>query len=1004
MSQGLHMQRYFTNEKIHPFDVVAWDVGDVVIQGKDGPVFEACEVEFPDFWSQRARDIVASKYFRVVDVDGPRETSVKEMLERVVYTIASWGYNDCYFDAHNARNPRSGLLYSPHADTFRAELMDILLHQYASFNSPVWFNVGIQEKPQTSACFTVDVQDSMESILDWYRQEGMIFKGGSGCGVNLSPLRSVNSPLSSGGVASGVMSFMKVADANAGAIKSGGSTRRAAAMRILNIDHPEIEAFIRCKVDAEKLAHVLMQNGYGNGIEGGAYDNVPWQNANNSVSVHNLFMRYATRPDPTVELTSAQDMLRTIAEAAWECGDPGLFFLDTVNEWNTTPHRGSIISSNPCGEFLQPPNSACNLASINLLKFLKDDNTFDTDAFCHTVDIMVTAMDILIDRSSYPTEAIAQHSRDYRPIGLGYSNLGALLMAKGLPYDSEEGRHLAGAITSLMTGQAYRQSAELAEVRGAFTGYTQNCEAMREVLYRHYISAVTAFDREDASTEVKRIGFESLSRWESVGNAGRKEGFRNCQVTCLAPCGTISFMMDCDTTGIEPCLGLVTTKKLVGGGEVKMVNGVVDRAMRSLGYSNDARRAWSEAMCDDRPFFYGETDLRMREGGRQVFATALGDNPISWQGHIKMVAEVQPFISMGISKTINMPHESTVQDVFDAYVMAWKSGLKAIAIYRDGSKGVQPVTVARSVETQNQCDAMVNAAVRARQQHEARLEDLIGMAEGVQPVVGTNNEESLDRHPPLERTEYTFPPFDSPSLHFDSPSLHRMRLPDERKSITHKFTVNAHEGYLTVGCYDNGSPGELFVRMSKEGSTLGGLMDAWATMVSIALQYGVPLDVITQKFRDTQFEPRGFTGNPEIRMVSSILDYIARWLEQKFPVTTEKKEETRPEQEEKARAILAQTTENTPAYLQSTTAWSLPQEKKKDVLRATQEERKTLCMAAIFGKRNEGRYLGHNFWLEEHVHGNSTGDLPLCSACGGMMQRAGSCQVCTVCGTTTGCA
>ena len=988
----LNISRYFTTEDVHPFDAVAWEVGDVVIQGKDGPVFEAKGVQFPAFWGQRARDIVASKYFRVVD--GEKETSAKQMLTRVVDTISGWGYHDRYFGDDTS-------------DIFVCELTHILLNQYASFNSPVWFNVGVQECPQTSACYILDVEDSMESILEWYRQEGMIFKGGSGSGVNLSKIRPKGAPLSGGGTSSGVMSFARVADANAGAIKSGGTTRRAAKLLVLDVNHPDIEEFIQCKVDAERLASHLMEIGYGNGIEGGAYDNVPWQNANNSVNVSDIFMANATAEDGvhTTRVSQAYVMLQKIAAASWECGDPGLFFRDTINAWHTTPGNGRIVSANPCGEFLRPPNEACNLASINLLKFLKDDGAFDIPAFCHTVDILITAMDILIDRSSYPTETIAQNSKDYRPLGLGYSNLGAFLMAQGLPYDSDAGRALAASITALSTGRAYKRSAEIAKVKGAFTGYAQNSDTMLAVIERHRKLAESLKNSSEHA-----INHCANDTWSALaGHALCSAGFRNCQVTVLAPCGTISFMMDCDTTGVEPCIGLVTTKKLVGGGEVQMVNGIVARALRAL-------VAYPERTIDAQI-----KDLRTRGAfvckseHISVFATALGDNAISWQGHIKMVSAVQPFLSGGCSKTINMPHDSTVQDVFDAYVMAWRSGLKAISIYRDGSKGTQPVTVSGP--------AMSAAA------HLAKL-------------VSLKPQQELDEHkntsPPMPtEEEWSFPKLTEEewALLEDAPSA-RKRLPAERKSITHKFTINAHEGYLTVGLYDNGSPGELFLRMSKEGSTLSGLIDAWATMVSIALQYGVPLDVITSKFKDTQFDPRGFTGNPEIKTSSSVLDYISRWLENKFL-------HDKRVQQELERAGVNGDRNHLPfeTFLTS----------KDAALQETKEDRSIALARTLMGARHEGRKTeaAAHFWLEEFADSSKThqdntepernrfevmvayavkarqqrearmhnffglgeqvrlggnGALTLCFECGGMTQRAGSCCVCTVCGTSTGCA
>ena len=936
---GLTIQRYFTSENQHPFDAVAWEVRDAVITGKDGTsVFEARGVEFPTFWSQRATDIVASKYFRVVN--GERETSVKQMFMRVVNTIAGWGLSDSYFAGDGSTN------------IFRQELIHILLNQYACFNSPVWFNVGVQDRPQTSACYVLDVEDSMESILEWYRQEGMIFKGGSGSGVNLSKIRAKGFPLSNGGIASGVMSFARVADANAGAIKSGGYTRRAAKLLVLDVDHPEIEDFIMCKVEAERLARKLIELGYGNGVEGGAYDQVPWQNANNSVSIPDIFMEAITRGR---EDTWSAATFHKIAAAAWECGDPGLFFKDTINAWHTTPSRGPIVSANPCLEVLQSPNTACNLASLNLLKFLKDDGSFDIPAFIHTVDIMITAMDIMIDRSSYPTEVIAQNSRDYRPLGLGYANLGALLMAKGLPYDSDEGRTLAASITALMTGEAYTQSARLAKVKGAFTGFNNDRRTMHNIIDKHRDVIITHRQNGDELWQHAEMAWNRASASCLIGE--HDAGFRNCQVSVLAPCGTISFMMDCDTTGVEPCLGLVTTKKLVGGGEITMVNGVVGRAFKTLGYEEEFIKQQCEFLAKHGLFDGNALPQKwFGEDHAHVFDTAFGDSVISWRGipwhgHIKMVATVQPFISGGISKTINMSNGSTVQDVFDAYVMAWKMGLKSISIYRDGSKGVQPITVHTTPTEDEVAAGLVGylAGIEREQKNAAALAWL-------------NADEKEESSTLTE--EDCFPPT----------TLQRRRLPDERRSITHKFTINIHEGYLTVGLYDDGSPGELFVRMSKEGSTLGGLMDAWATTMSIALQYGVPLDVLVTKFKDGQYEPRGFTSNPDIRTTSSITDYIVRWLELKFG----KQDGNETEIAMLHKKILTDTD----------AAWGTY----------------GVPLPVPFDQMVQSGRVAYDLHAERvRKFASANGALPLCSECGNMTIHNGSCCVCTVCGTTTGC-
>lgn len=818
-NQGLVIPRVFSSPDTHPFDKVDWEKRDAVIADKDGKlVFEMLGVEVPSFWSQRATDIVASKYFRVVD--GSRETSVHAVIERVTDRIAVWGGEDGYFD------PETTWL-------FKRELAHILLHQIASFNSPVWFNVGVQDHPQTSACFILAVEDNMPSIVEWYKQEAMIFKGGSGAGINLSKLRAANAPLSNGGTASGPLSFMRVADTSAGAMKSGGGTRRAATMRILNWNHPDIEAFISCKVKEELKAQALIDAGFDAGLEGEAYASVAFQNANHSVGVSDVFMTRAQG------INEDEKLINQIACAAWACGDPGLFFTDTINNWHTCPRSGPITSSNPCSEFVFLDNSACNLASINLLKFLNTDGTFDTDSFIHTVNILITAMDILIDRSSYPTEKIAETSKNFRPLGLGYSNLGATLIARGVPYDSDEGREFAAEVTATMTAAAYAQSARLAQVKGPFAGFERNEDAMRAVLEKH--EALTP-------TWAHRVF------WRDTHALSAEHGFRNAQVTLLAPTGTISFMMDCETTGIEPCLGLVTTKKLVGGGELTMTNGVVKDGVDP-----------------------------------KVYQCALGPNALPWQAHVRMVAAVQPHLSGSVSKTINMPADCTVEDVKQAYLMAWELGLKTISVYRDGCKGVQPVTV-------------------------KDFEPKIGPI----PLI-------------VDGKEITPEMLQGPT---------RRRLPDTRTSLTHKFSVGGHEGYVTVGLYDDGKPAELFIRMAKEGSTLGGLMDALGASLSLALQHGIPLAVFTDKLKHTRFEPMGFTGNSAIPQAQSIVDYLARWLESRFisphPPSTP-----------------------TPAYLTSTTSWSLT--------------------------------------------GKTVSDTPPCPECGMLTVRQGSCCYCLACGTSTGC-
>lgn len=875
---------YFTNENAKPFEDVNWEVRDAVITGRDGEiVFEARGVEFPSFWSQRTTDIVASKYFRMVG--GKREHSVRQIIERVAGSITRWGELDGYFAGQDS-------------EQFYRELVHILLHQYAAFNSPVWFNVGVADVPQTSACYILDVDDSVESILEWCRQEALIFKGGSGAGTNLSKLRHKNAPLSNGGTASGPVSFMRVGDTVGGVMKSGGGTRRAAKMIILNADHPDIREFIWCKVLAERMAKTLAQAGHKDGLEEEVRDFIPFQNANNSVSVVDAFMEqaYTSRDSPEHAL------LLEIAQAAWECGDPNLFFYSQINTWHTTPSRGPIVSSNPCSEFLRPPDESCNLASLNLLKFLKADNSFDIPAFEHTTCIMTTALDILIDRSSYPTEAIRQNSRDFRPLGLGYANLGALLMAKGLPYNSDEGRSYAASVTSLITGRAYAQSGRLAEVKGAFAGFLANGHDMQRVIgmHRHH-----AYNQGEAP-----LNIAAMHAWDEAYAAVLCSGFRNCQVSVLAPVGTIGFMMDVDTTGIEPCLGLITHKKLIGGGEISMVNGVVHRALETLGYEAAEAEKLCAAIYDGKPFA-GRTEHDA------VFATALGDNTISWQGHVKMVAAVQPFISGGISKTINMPAESTVQDIYDAYVMSWQLGLKSVAVYRDGCKNVQPVTVTK-IDTRPQ---FMPEHFLVRPEYEERARAILNT--------------KLPETPRAQRT----------------------RLPDDRSSLTHKFSIAGHEGYMTVGLYPDGQPGELFLRMAKEGSTVSGLMDTIGILTSLCLQHGVPLKTLTDKLCGTHFEPAGVTGNKRIRFAKSVVDYVFRWLSGKFVPVSQTE------------------LERSTALWHNEVTWALDP---------------AVADAQPVGMTGEGRLIET--------------DAPACAECGQLMtRRTGSCFVCDVCGSSAGC-
>ncbi len=815
--KGLTIERRFTKPGIDPFDEVEWERRTAVITDERGRVvFEQNDVEVPDFWSQLATNVVVSKYFRGQLGAPERETSVRQVIVRVVDTLTEWGRQLNYF-----ATPAD-------ADAFRDELKYLLLHQYGAFNSPVWFNVGIEPRSQCSACFIVSVEDAMESILDLAKTEGMIFKFGSGSGSNLSKLRGSQEYLSGGGHASGPVSFMRGFDAFAGVIKSGGKTRRAAKMVILNIDHPDIVEFIECKANEEKKAWALIEAGYDPGfnVPGGAYDSVYFQNANHSVRVTDEFMRaveedreWHTTARTTGEVLGtyrARDLFRKIAEAAWVCGDPGLQFHDTTNKWHTVKNSGQIEASNPCSEFVFLNDTSCNLASINLLKFRLPNGDFDIDAFRAAVRIFITAQEIIVDNSAYPTEKIADNSHNFRPLGLGYANLGALLMSLGLPYDSDAGRAYAAAITALMHGEAYRQSAIIArDCGGPFPAFELNRAPMLEVMRMH------ADALNDIQAEYAPPALMNAARavWQETRQLGEQYGYRNAQVTVLAPTGTISFMLDCDTTGIEPDIALVKYKALVGGGVLKIVNTTVPLALQQLGYNSEEIEAITRYI-DENDTIEGAPYLKPEHLPvfDCAFRPAKGVRSLAPMAHVKMMAAVQPFLSGAISKTVNVPNDATPEDIEQIYLEAWKLGLKAIAIYRDGSKRTQPLSTKKPEE-------------------QAQVEG--------------------------ER-------------------LVRRRLPDERKSITHKFSVAGHEGYITVGMYEDGTPGEIFLTMAKEGSVISGLMDAFATAISLALQYGVPLEKLVEKFSYTRFQPSGFTNNPQIPVATSIVDYIFRWLAMKF--------------------------------------------------------------------------------------------------------------------------
>ncbi len=814
---GLKIPQFFTRPQRHPYEEVEWEVRKAVIMGADGnPVFEQDNVEVPATWSQTATNIAAQKYFRGPLGTPERERSVKQLVDRVVDTITMWGQEQGYF-----RSERD-------AEVFNWELKHLMVHQKAAFNSPVWFNVGVDLQPQCSACFINSVEDTMDSILKLVHTEGMLFKWGSGTGTNFSSLRSSKEKLSGGGTASGPVSFMRGFDSFAGVIKSGGKTRRAAKMVILNIDHPDIVEFIESKAAEERKAWTLIGGGYNGSFDGEAYSSVFFQNANHSVRVTNEFMRaveedweWHTRAvtDPTKVLGTyrAKDLMRKIAEAAHQCGDPGLQFDSTINEWNTCPNSGRINASNPCSEFMFLDNSACNLASMNLRKFQMEDGELDIEAFTRAVDLLILAQEIVVDKARYPTEKITRNSKKFRPLGLGYANLGALLMSRGLPYDSEPGRAYAAAITALMTGRAYLQSARIAgAATGPFAEFPKNRTPFLRVLEKHR----AALDQVDAHLVPYELMQAAREAWSAAIEEANTHGVRNAQVTLLAPTGTIGFFMDCDTTGIEPDIALVKYKQLVGGGTMKLVNGSVRPALRRLGYTEGE----IEGICaylEERGTIEGAPGLK--EEHLPVFDCALrpanGQRSIHYMGHLRMMAAVQPFLSGAISKTVNLPNEVTVEDIEDVYLQAWKLGLKAVAIYRDGSKKTQPVVLSKANTSQT----------------------VQGQQEALAPV--------------------------------------RRRLPQTRMSVTHKFEVAGHEGYLTVGYYDDGEPGEIFIKMAKEGSMASGLLDGLAMTMSVAIQHGVPLKLLCDKFKHTRFEPSGFTNNPDIPMATSLLDYIGKWLE-----------------------------------------------------------------------------------------------------------------------------
>jgi ribonucleoside-diphosphate reductase alpha chain len=938
---GIEIDRYFTKPGVDVYDTCEWELRNAAISNESGGVvFEQKDVEMPKFWSQMATNVVVSKYFRGHIGTPDRETSVRQLIGRVVRTITQWGREGGYFATEGD------------GDTFRDELTHILLYQMAAFNSPVWFNVGIEEKPQCSACFINSVKDTMDSILGLAKTEGMLFKYGSGTGSNLSNIRSSRELLAGGGTASGPVSFMRGYDAFAGVIKSGGKTRRAAKMVILNADHPDIVDFIESKEKEERKAWALIEAGYDGAFNapGGAYDSVHFQNANHSVRVTDEFMRayekdgdWSTRavtdPRQITGTFKARQLMRRMAESAWVCGDPGMQFDTTVNDWHPCPNTDRINASNPCSEYMFLDDSACNLASLNLMKFYSEAKGFDVEAYRAALRVVITAQEIVVDYASYPTPAIEKNSHAFRPLGIGYANLGALLMARGVAYDSEDGRHWAAAITSILSGESYKQSARIAEKLGPFAGYAENREPFLRVIDKHRRSAY----RLDVRSLPADLADAACKVWDEAYALGQQHGYKNAQISVLAPTGTIAFMMDCDTTGIEPDIALVKYKKLVGGGMLKIVNNTVPTALKRLGYDAKQTKEIVEYINENDTI---EGAPHLLEAHLSVFDCAFkpanGTRSIHYMGHLKMMSAVQPFISGAISKTINMPNSATVEEIEQAYYEAWKMGLKAVAVYRDGCKRSQPLSTGKE-----------------KQQLEA-----LGIA----------------------------------------PTAIRRKLPDERESITHKFSIGGHEGYITVGKYEDGSPGEIFITMAKEGSTISGLMDSFATMTSLALQHGVPLQLLVDKFTHTRFEPSGFTKNPEIPMTKSIMDYIFKWLAIKF-LDRESQQHAGVILREDAAPSVPQSSGPSSSNLSAPTASDL------SFLDRVTSATSTPVPTAVSTSVDSGKVVGFVMPAKNADGVNSAKhgtflyqqDAPSCSDCGEIMVRNGACYKCLNCGSTSGC-
>ncbi len=955
---GLKVRRVNTSPGVHPYDEVTWELRDVVMTNwRDGSVnFEQRGVEFPDFWSVNAANIVTSKYFRGALGSSAREWSLRQLIDRVVRTYGAAGTENGYFAS------------AADAEVFEHELTWMLLHQVFSFNSPVWFNVGTSAPQQVSACFILSVDDTMESILNWYREEGLIFKGGSGAGLNLSRIRSSKELLSSGGTASGPVSFMRGADASAGTIKSGGATRRAAKMVVLDVDHPDIVDFVETKSREERKIRALRDAGFDMDLGGRDIVSVQYQNANNSVRVTDEFMRAviddtdfdlrARLDGRTVETVSARSLFRTIAQAAWDCADPGIQYDDTINDWHTCPESGRISASNPCSEYVHLDNSSCNLASLNLMRFLRKDLSFDTDAFVAAVELIITAMDISICFADFPTPEITRVSRMFRQLGVGYANLGALLMATGRAYDSEGGRAMGAAITSLMTATAYRRSAELAATLGAYDGFARNADAHRRVIRKHAAATDTV---RTVGTDDARVLAVAVREWERAQNVGEKHGWRNAQVSLLPPTGTIGLAMDCDTTGIEPDLALVKMKKMVGGSSMRIVNQTVPAALRALGYAEETVEAIVEYIAEhghviDAP--------GLRREHYEVFDCAIGDRAISPMGHIRMMAAVQPFLSGAISKTVNMPASAAVEDIEQIYLEGWRLGLKALAIYRDNCKVGQPLSDLRGAKRSAEAAASLDLAAAASVQPGAQPEEY-------RPV--------------------------------------RRRLPKIRPSQTVSFSVGGAEGYMTAGSYPDDGLGEVFIKMSKQGSTLSGVMDAFSIAISIALQYGVPLETYVRKFINMRFEPAGMTDDPDVRIAQSVMDYLFRRLALDYLP-----EQTRAElgvlsAQERARQLTGQHSGSGPADAAEVAGTDAAGAGAADAARGADAGSAPVPVEVIHthqvgvSAREVRGAMPQEVPPGESMSAQNVVDAPLCFTCGVTMRPAGSCYVCEQCGSTSGC-